>query len=60
MNKKQKITLTILVPIIIFIGALGISANINSFNVFDWEDTWFVWFVAGILIIIVENYLLKD
>ena len=60
MNKKQKIALMILIPIVIFVGALGIASTIVTNRPFRLSETWSVWFVASALIVLVENYLLKD
>ena len=50
MNKKQRLVLAIIVPIIVIVIAIGWSDNVgfakDGFNGFDWEDTWYIWALA--------------
>ncbi|MFA7314500.1 MAG: hypothetical protein WC025_01030 [Candidatus Magasanikbacteria bacterium] len=58
-NNVQKTILTIVLPLVVFIAALGIASQLSYRTPFDWEYTWFIWFLAVGLIGLIE-YKLYD
>lgn len=51
MNWKQKLILTIAVPLIIVFAAIGISSNIARYGTgfgepLNLEETWYIWVIA--------------
>jgi len=74
MNQKQKLTLAILIPIIIFFIVLPIVSSVttgydylkgryfatHTHDPFDWEQTWYVWMFYLIFCCIFEYKLFAD
>lgn len=60
MNSTQKTILTIFIPVVIFIAALGISNSMTYGDPFDWGDTWFIWVLALVIITIFLYQLYKN
>ena len=56
MNRTQKKIITVMVPVMILVTALGIASavgyqyNYKSAPAFNWGQTWWVWLLALALI----------
>lgn len=60
MNKIQKVILAIFVPVIFYVIAYGIGANIGSTISFNLEEDWYIWMCYFVFCCIFEYKLFGD
>ena len=59
-NKKRasrKIITAILIPVLLFIGACAIAAQVGHTGPFDISDTWLIWIIYCLMVAYWEDVL---